>query len=97
VLITAVCGETSNGRRMGACQSISNDFAQATRHLDNQETGPAHNTLESVAKKINEAYTDGHSVRRNALSSPGTSRCCSGAPRRDESTGSVVTSRPSGA
>jgi hypothetical protein len=58
-LIAAVCGETPAGRRLGACESISNDFIQAARHLENGQPGPAHNTLESVAKKVDETYAAG--------------------------------------
>jgi hypothetical protein len=58
-MVTAVCGTDATGRRNGACQSLTNDVAAASKHLTNGQTTPARNGFESVAKKIAKAYADG--------------------------------------
>jgi hypothetical protein len=58
-MVTAVCGTDATGRRNGACQSLTNDVAAASKHLTNGQTTPARSGFESVAKKIAKAYADG--------------------------------------
>lgn len=58
-MITAVCGNDPAGRRNGACQSLTNGVAAASKHLANGRTTPARNGFESIGKKIDQAYADG--------------------------------------
>ena len=58
-LVTAVCGTDATGRRQGACQSLTNDVVAASRHLANGQTIPARNGLDSVGKKIDQAFAAG--------------------------------------
>lgn len=58
-LVTAVCGTDAAGRRQGACQSLANDIAAASKHLADGQTTPARNGFDSVGTKIDKAYADG--------------------------------------
>lgn len=58
-VILAVCGNEAAGRRNGACHSITNGVAAASKHLEKGQMKPARNGFESVGKKIDEAFADG--------------------------------------
>ncbi len=58
-ITSAVCGTDAAGRRHGACQSIANDLAAASRHLAEGRTTPARNGFESVGKKLDAAHAAG--------------------------------------
>lgn len=58
-VIAAVCGTDAAGRRNGVCHAVTNDVAAASNHLAHGRITPARNVLESVGKKVDQAYADG--------------------------------------